>query len=951
MQRHRLIAALSPALMTLACWTHPLMAADAPTNGPQDQSPTPGQIAKPAAQGRDDQKNKTQKKAKTGQPDQSKPINLAAVSVNGYSASLTRAMSIKQSADTIVDAISAQDVGDYPDINVAESLQRVTGVQISRLSPDGTTANEGNTVTVRGLPTEFNYVTLNGDSIASASNNLITQSADRSFDFSVLSPDFISSLQVIKSPKADMTEGGIAATIDVNTIMPLDIGKELFKASASGQTSTDENSPRANVSAIYSNVFANNTFGLTLGLSENKRQYVNDSYTDAQLDQQIIDGKNYLVLDSLGISKIYNSYDTKTAYAAFQFRPRSDLDFSLVALSDQTKNFEDQSAFDIRPQYGSSYSDIVADASNVLTTQIANGNYFEDQTFDTWNTQKQNSLQFKTQWRPGNWEISGALAFSNSHTESDQIGIDTLESGAFGIGPSYTGGYRIIPGDPIASFVLDPNFNVSNPNNYFVNYVGGNLLNRGDIVRSAKLDATYHFDDGFIESIEVGARIQKENITNASIFFGSTALGHADVAPFIGTWPYGGASLNGYTGSANVPTNFPYINPLIFLNDYYGGSLTNFQNDNPIGGVGSNSSQDPTNQYGITEYDRAAYVMANYQFNGSIPIHGNIGVRLVSTGESVTDSTYNLNDVIFDLPPPPPPAPAYIAPAYSPINFSHSYTDVLPSFNLTADLQPDLFLRFAAAETMTRPTLADLAPAYKFAISTGDYVLESGNPDLNPFKATQYDMSLEWYFAPGSMLSTAVFYKDVATFIQTESRPLTIQDYQFTQEYPVNSTGGNVKGVESNYIQLFPFLPGFLSGLGMQLNATWAVGIEDADPAADIPAHAFENLSKWTSNASVFWEKHGWSLRAAYNYRSKYLADPNVRGIGVTSAWGNSYAEWDFQASYAFNQNFSVFLEGTNLAGKPQSFTLKTLYGDSASYPQTWISGDRRISAGFRVSF
>jgi iron complex outermembrane receptor protein len=942
MQRHQLFAALSSTLMTLACWSHPLLAAE-PTAGS-------GQAAAPVVRGKIEPNAKNQKSTKTNQPAPSKPISLAAVSVTGYSSSLTRAMSIKQSADTIVDAISAQDVGDYPDINVAESLQRVTGVQISRLSPDGSTANEGNTVTVRGLPTEFNYITLNGDSIASASNNLITQSADRSFDFSVLSPDFISSLQVVKSPKADMTEGGIAATIDVNTIMPLDIGKEILKASASGQASTNENSPKENVSAIYSNVFANNTFGLTLGLSENKRQYINDSYTDAQLDQQTINKKNYLVLDSLGISKIYNSYDTKTAYLALQFRPRSDLDFSLVAIGDRTKNYEDQSAFNIRPQYGSSYPNLVADASNVLTTQIANGNYFEDQTFDTWNTQKQNSLQFKTQWRPGNWEVNGALAFSNSRTESEQIGIDTLEAGGLGVGPSYTGGYRIIPGDPIASFVLDPNFNVSDPNNYFMNYAGGNLLNRGDTVRSAKIDATYNFDDSFINSIEVGARIQKENITNSSIFFGSTALGHADVAPFVGSWPHGGSSLNGYTGGANVPTNFPYIDPRIFLSDYYDGSLTNFQNANPIGGVGSNSNQDPTNQYGITEYDRAAYVMANYQFNGSIPIHGNIGVRLVSTGESVTDNTYNLNDVTFDLPPPPPPAPAYTAPAYSPINFSHSYTEVLPSFNLTADLRPDLFLRFAAAETMTRPTLANLAPAYRFAISPGNYVLESGNPNLNPFKARQYDMSLEWYFAPGSMLSTAVFYKDVATFIQTESQPLAIQGYPFTQEFPVNSTGGNVKGVEANYIQMFPFLPGFLSGLGMQLNTTWAVGVEDADPVANIPRHGFENLSKWTANASVFWERNGWSLRAAYNYRSKYLADPNVRGIGVTSAWGNSYAELDFQASYAISKNFSVFLEGTNLAGKPQTFNLKTLYGNSASYPQTWISGDRRISAGVRVS-
>lgn len=936
-------------LLSATCFTVPGMyeiaAAQSATaqlqnssSAPSTDSPQQGQP--PLAQA--DAKPSVQKKNAT---------QLQAITVTGYRSSLAKAIAIKKDADTIVDAISAEGIGQYPDINVAESLQRVTGVQISRLSSDGGTANEGTSVSVRGLPSEFNYVSLNGASIASASGNLISQSADRSFDFSVLSPDFISSIEVYKSPKADLTEGAIAATIDVRTVMPLDIGKEVFKGSIAGQGSTGETTPKPNLSLLYSNVNADKTFGATFGFAWNRRNYHNTSYTDAQFVPQTIDGRPYLVLDSLGISNIYNSYDTKTGYAAFQFRPATNLDLSLVALHDQTNNNQIQSAFNSRPQYGSSYSDLVADPNGVLTTQTANGNYFEDQTFNTNNISKQSVATFKVDWRPGNWDIDGSLSYSKSTTQSTQIGIDTLESGNFGIGPSYSGGYSINPGDPIASFVIDPNFNIADPNNYFANYVAGNLLNRGDEVKSGKFDATRYFDDGFIDSVKFGARFQKESISNAAIFYGTNILGHSSIAPFVTSSPIGSASLNGYNGNANVPLNFPYINPQTFLNDNYGGQLTNFQAAYPIGGPNSISRQDGTNQYTITEYDRAAYIMANYKFDGSIPITGNFGVRYVKTGESVLGNTYNLNDIIFIQPAPPPPAPSYIAPPTTPIGSTHSYSDVLPSFNLTANLREDLLLRFAAAETITRPTLADLPAAYQFGGQSGSYVVRSGNPNLDPFKARQLDLSLEWYFQPKSVLSIAPFYKNIETFIQTHSIPIEINGFAVTRQLPVNSTGGHVKGVEADYVQSFDFLPGFWSGFGTQLNATWAVGVVAADPAAGIPQHAFENLSKWTGNATLFWEQRGVSVRLAYNYRSKWLANADVRGTGVTAAYGNSTSFLDFQASYAFNPNFTVFVQATNLLAKAQSYSLKQLYGTSTSYPQTWISPDRRVSAGVRLSF
>jgi len=889
-----------------------------------------------------------------GTPDQptsdsapaSSASTLQEVVITGYRKSIADSIQEKRFADVVSDTISAEDIDQFPDINIAESLQRITGVQITRLSADGTTADEGQYVSVRGLPTEFNYVSMNGEGVASASNSLINQTADRNFNFSFLSPDFISALEVYKSPKADLTEGGVAATINVKTVLPLDIGHQVFKASLEGQSSTDENRPEPDLSAIYSNVFADGTLGATVGFAWNRRKYLNTTVTDAQLDPQTINGTNYYVLDSLGITQTQNIYDTKTGYAALQFRPVEDLTFSLIGMRARTTDGELQPAFTIRPQYATGYSTLVADSNDVLTTQIGNGIYYETQNFETENGDTLDNLTLKEEWKPGNWEVDSALDYSGSLSESSQIGIDTLEAGAFGIGPSYSGGYKVIPGDPIASFVLDPNFNPSSPDSYFFNYIGGNLLERSDIVRSARLDGIYRFHADGIRALHIGTRYQEETNQNQAVFEGDFSQGHNSVAPYVSGSPLGLPSLNGYDGSANVPLDYAYINPQLYLDKFFGGSYGNWLNAST-----TQPSVNPSDQYSITERDSAVYVMADYGWDGGIPIAGNLGLRAVRTQQFVTDTAVNLNDITIITPPPPPPAPSVIVPAGSLYTLSRSYSDVLPSVNLVADLRRDLLLRLAVAKVMSRPTLDDLVPRYSVSAGTTNTIV-GGNPALDPFRAWQYDISLEYYFAPSSLLSGAFFYKDVKSFIQTSHQNVVLDGVTFDQQLPVNSQGGYVDGMEFNYTQVFSFLPSIWSGFGVQLNGTYAAGIEDADPTDQIPAHAFQNLSKWTTNESVFYQNRLFSARLDYNYRSRYLFDPNVRGLGITASYGEPFSTLDFQASVVLTSNVSLFVEGNNLLATPEKFTMSSITGnESSSYPQTWISGDRRLGAGVRVTF
>jgi iron complex outermembrane recepter protein len=881
--------------------------------------------------------------AQTGPEDKSV---LNEIVVTGIRKSIEDSIKIKRDLDIVSDAISAEDVGQFPDGNLAEALQRITGVQITRQSPDGVSANEGQHVSVRGLPSDFNYVGLNGEGVASASNNLVAYTSARDFNFSVLAPDFISSLEVYKSPSANLTEGGVAATINVKTVLPFDIGKRMFKASIEGQSSSRANDILPKLSAIYSDIFADGQLGLTAGYAWNKRKYVGTSVTDFQLDPQIVNGQKDLGLDGNFIFNTLDDFDTKTAYGALQYRPNSDLTFSFIALHTKTTDAAEFSSFGVRPQYGSSFSSQVADSNNVLTSQVGNGIYYETATYDHLDTTALDNFTLKTEWRAGNLSIDSALDYSKSLATNTYFVIDALEWGTAGVGPPYSGGYQIHPGDPIASFVIDPTLNTANPNNYFINLVGGETLRRENVIRSARIDATYDLFGGFIKSINVGARYSAERSTNADAFNYEPSRRLAGIAPYVTGSRIPAPTLYGYNGSANVPFQYPYMNTQSYLNALYQGSRDVWLNSATTQAIPL-----PTNNYAVEEKNTGLYAMARYGFDWHIPVHGNLGVRFVHTEQAVTNTAVNLNDITIITPPPPPPAPSVIVPAGSLYTLSRSYNDVLPSFNLVMDLNSDLLLRLAAAKVMSRPTLDSLVPRY--AVSSGaTNTVTGGNPDLNPFRAWQGDLSLEYYFQPGSLASAALFYKSVQSFIQTQHRPLVLQGVTFDQTLPVNSSGGYVEGVEVSYTQQFKFLPSFWSGFGVQANATWAQGLTDADPAAGIKEHAFENLSKWTANASLFYSAYGADVRLAYNYRSDYLLDDNVRGIGTTSAYGNSFFTLDFQASYAITRFLTVFAEANNLTREPQVFSMKVANGGApTSYPQTWIEGERRLAAGFRVGF
>jgi iron complex outermembrane receptor protein len=321
----------------------------------------------------------------------------------------------------------------------------------------------------------------------------------------------------------------------------------------------------------------------------------------------------------------------------------------------------------------------------------------------------------------------------------------------------------------------------------------------------------------------------------------------------------------------------------------------------------------------IEEDDLGAYIQGDFSYElGGRTLRGNVGVRYVKTDQTSTGYTLTGGQPLL-------------------VTVDREYSDVLPSMNLVYDISDELLVRFGAAEVMTRPNLGNLNPGAAVTVSGNNFTVTAGNPELDPFRATSYDLGVEWYFAPESLLSFAVFYKDIESFVQTirETRPFTgnplglpdsvavaacgtvvgcspSADWQFN--LPANTPGGDLTGFEISYQQPFTFLPGIWSNFGTVLNYTAVESeIDYLDATGAVTATAdLTGLSKDAYNATLYFDNKVFSARVAAAYRSEYLT--TIPGRNGNDMEGTaSTLNIDFSSSYNINDNFSVSLEALNM--------------------------------------
>ncbi len=881
--------------------------------------------------------------------------DLDTVTVTGYRASVEKALDIKRSESGVVDAIVAEDIGKFPDLNLAESLQRVPGVVITR------EAGEGRNISVRGLGPDFTRVRINGMealTTVGAGDQSGGTNRGRGFDFNVFASDLFSQLIVRKTASADVEEGSLGATVDLRTARPFDYDGYTF--AASGQASYNAMAQKADprVAALISNTWADGTFGGLLSVAYSERQALEEGSNTGRWANGPSNG-NFSASSPFAAARSANVYHPRFpryvqmeheqkrlgVTGTLQWKPTDATEISLDALYSKIDAERDEHYIEaISFSRGTSSTPRLVGKPNMIVKDgVIENNALVYGEFDNVDIRTENrhdewSTEFKQialngQHRFGDdFTLSGKVGISRSkHENPIQTTIIMDKYDVDGYSYDYRGNSRF----PKLNYGIDP----TNP-------AGWELAE----IRLRPQYVDNDFDTGQVDfnwNISPGFRL-KGGILAKNYTFSTVELRRASELA-VPNFPNGTkivpvdmteqAGLKGITGTPDQWV-VPNLDAIADQFDIYSNSGT------------FAVAPRANNVRSVDEEDRGGYLMGEFSTDlGSIPFSGNFGVRYVKTKQSSTGlSTLATGTVSTTV--------------------DRSYDDTLPSFNVVAEVAPDFLIRLGAAKVMSRPGLGSLTPGATVAVAGGARTISSGNPNLDPIRATNVDLGFEWYFSEGAMAGIGLFYKDIESFVQTtrEVAPYSASGLpaelligtgaspadDFTYTKPVNTPGGELHGVEANYTQPFTFLPGNWSNLGIQLNYTWVESQIQYINSSGQPVMKADltGLSKSSWNATLFYEGKVFSGRVSATNRDDYLTQvPGTEaGFNVDGTHGMTGTTFiDASIRYAISDKLELSLEGMNLTNEASD---EWVYSPATGrLPLQYTETGRQFMLGARYKF
>jgi TonB-dependent receptor len=435
-----------------------------------------------------------------------------------------------------------------------------------------------------------------------------------------------------------------------------------------------------------------------------------------------------------------------------------------------------------------------------------------------------------------------------------------------------------------------------------------------------RVDITYEFDDGWLDTFQAGARIYRQDRGDTSRYLNSRAFLNQPVADFGGVVPFPASDFLSGLGvlfQQGIPNpNFDALQETFITrpDDILNGRGFNTGTDKSLSGF---TQQGQYNEDINHEDDGdAIYAMVTFSGEiGNIPYSGNLGVRYVDNSTGSIGEQAEPIDIDFS----DPASPEVIVSVPEFIDISHSYSEVLPSLNLKFDLRDDLVGRVSAAKVMSRPRFLDLSP--RQTVQARPRTMRGGNGELDPTTAFQVDLALEWYFADYSIASIGVFYKDIESFVQSEVVPTpfpSVTDPEtglplvLTAFRPLNTGDSDLTGVELAYQTTFSNLPAPWDGLGVLANWTYIDSGSDFENEKTMASYGIPGMSENTINLTVFYEKGPWSARVSYNSRDEFLDDING-GFSGHPYFVEDYDQVDASIGYTLNDNISFKLDAINL--------------------------------------
>ena len=876
--------------------------------------------------------------------------------VIGYRDSLKKNLGIKRGADTIVDAISAEDVGQFPDLNIADALQRVTGVQVEKDERDG----EGVRISIRGTPSHLNLAFLNNQQIASATaSNRRSELRDRSFNYYLLPTEILDTVEVYKTPEANIDEGSMGGTVIVRTRRPLDAEANSGAVQARYFTFDNADESKPYVSGLYSWKNDAETFGINAAFVTRDSATLMDSKRNLAGYLGLVDyngdGRHRLPTH-VAANRYTADRSLQTPFVTLQFAPSDDLDIAFTALNSVTET-ESQGIYS-----GGILLGLLLGRPHNHISQFADGTAVSGNL--------PNCCTNAVNWGSAIYDTG----FYEDEVETTAFDLEaTLERGAYSVtvqaGHSFADGLAI---DKSAQFFAQSTlgFDISSgimestldadlmPEDYRFWQSHINTIRNDSDSTFLQADSEISLNNDVFPSIEVGIKYREYNKGASRVKRDFVEEG--TLAPFAGP----------------LLTGFKVGNAPMQMYSFNVAALERWQNGiAEVAGTGNTSWDDPNDRFSVNEDVTAAYLQGNFDTGN---FRGNIGLRAVRTSTTAEASRYTGRNFRADR-----------LNLIRPVVTENDYTDILPSLNLSYVGFEDVVLRFAAAQVMARPNYVSIAPFETRNCNTARGCIGfEGNPDLEPFRANQYDISAEWYFSDTSILALALFYKDVDSYIDLESFTAE-RDYwrvvnnivqesreMFTLERPINGEGLTLRGFELNYQQDFGL------GFGVQANYTYSdadLTQTEAQMANDQEPVLFGH-SEDTWNLSAYYQQYGLTARLSYTFRSEYASnhlhsanvqtniqtlssratrDHNIDDLGYGASvsrgligYKGDFGQLDFNSSYHVTDDIEVLLQVINITDEEiEWYASRENHTPDQGRPIGLYNHGRRYAVGVNVKF
>lgn len=926
LKRNLLSAALASAMFMVAGQTAQAAGQD---SAPQDTSQDAAKA--PAA--------KTEKK---------KATELGVVTVSGFAQSIQSAVAAKQSSNEIIEAISAEDIGKLPDVSIAESIARLPGVSAQRV------AGRAQVISVRGLSPDFATTLLNGREIVSTGDN-------RSVEFDQYPSELISGVTVYKTPKAALIGQGLSGTLDLQTVRPLDYKKDVFVVGVRGQHNSLGRAAHSTafgdrINASYIGQFMDNTLGVVIGYAHSQTPTQEDQVGLYEPWFQVGDGARPGVpagtYYSDGIKALRRTGYTKrdAVMATVEWRPSDtwtstlDLFHTKATQKDTANQFEVNLSGYNGSAGGYNVTNPVVNGNDTFIGGSANRVYPLVRGMYNSRHDTINAYGWKNEFSVGQVSLVADLSYSKAKRNELNLENNT----------------QLLPNPQLDSLQLgytsngfsqlNPGLDYSDPSKLFLtNTIYGSGYGKvpriSDELKSAKIGAIIPSPEALspvISDFDVGInyadRFKEKHQPEGNINVG--AQGDTPIASDL---QYGLVDL-GFAGVGKIPSW------------YVPGAVARYMTFSP----NEDASYLVSKAWQLSEKITTAYAMADIDTVWGVPVRGNVGVQVQRADQSSSANVFN--------------GSAPVGSQIERFTDGKKYTDVLPSLNLAFSLTDSQTLRLGLAKQVARPRMDDMRASLEFGVdtSTGKPGASGGNPRLDPWRANAFDLSWEKYFGGTGYVAAAFFYKDLTSYIYTQTRDgydfsSLVANYvrgpnepptQTTGNFsaPFNGKGGSLKGLELSASVPLNMLTPALDGFGVIGSASFndsSVTIrspENATSVGDGPI-ALPGLSKRVYNLTAYYEKNGFGARISERKRSDFIGEIGNFNGNRTLRYVVGENIFDAQIDYTFGESsslhgLSVQLQASNLTNAPYR-----TYAGSKDRPLEYIKWGRTYLLGATYKF